>query len=260
MTVPSLRIVADPADLADAVAIALIDVLIDIQSQGRVPSVVLTGGGVGVAALAAVRDHVDSAAIDWSRVDIWWGDERYLPAGDPERNETQARAALLDHVSVDPTRVHAMPAAPVAASDVAASDVAASDVAADDAAEDYAQVMASHAVDAEGVPRFDLLMLGMGPEGHIASLFPQSPGVQASSTVVAVRDCPKPPPTRISLTLGAIQSARQVWLIAAGEAKAAAIAQSMNPTTNPCDVPAAGARGTESTCYWVDRAAAALID
>ena len=95
---------ADAELLAQAVA----DRLTAAVAASGSASVVLTGGGIGTRVLAELARGPARNAIDWSRCDIWWGDERFLPAGDPERNETGARAALLDHVGVDPDRVHPM--------------------------------------------------------------------------------------------------------------------------------------------------------
>lgn len=106
------------------------------------------------------------------------------------------------------------------------------------------------------VPDFDVVLLGMGPEGHVASLFPGMPALHASGSTTAVWDSPKPPPTRLTLTLNAIRSAREVWVVAAGEAKAEAVAMALAEGTTAQECPAAGARGREGTIFWLDRAAA----
>ena len=137
-------------------------------------------------------------AVDWHRLDVWWGDERFLPTGDPERNETCARAALLDHVDVDPARVHPMPGpdGPDGHDPEAA-------------ARRYAALLAAAArpEDHGPVPTFDVLLLGVGPDGHVASLFPDHPALHDERPVVAVRGSPKPPPIRLTLTLPAINAA-----------------------------------------------------
>ncbi|WP_460369566.1 6-phosphogluconolactonase, partial [Actinocorallia lasiicapitis] len=202
----------DAGLLAKAVAARLITRLVDVQAARGTASVVLTGGTIGIGTLAEVAASPARDAVDWSNVDFWWGDERYLPTGDPERNETGAREALLDLIPADPARIHVMhgPDGPDG------DDVEAS-------ADRYATELADAAGDG-GVPAFDVLMLGMGPDAHVASLFPGLPGVLAEKdTVIAVRDSPKPPPTRISLTVPAIRAAREVWVVAAGEGKAEAV-------------------------------------
>ncbi|WP_019810587.1 6-phosphogluconolactonase, partial [Saccharomonospora halophila] len=99
----------DPDVLAAACAARLVTALADAQSRRGRASLVLTGGGTGIAVLEQVRDSPAREAVDWSRVEFFWGDERFVPADDPERNEKQAREALLDHVPVDESRVHPMP-------------------------------------------------------------------------------------------------------------------------------------------------------
>jgi 6-phosphogluconolactonase len=186
-------------------------------------------------------------------VDFWWGDERYAPEGDPDRNETGAREALLDHIPVDPTLVHAIEGPDGRDGD----DVDAS-------AARYATELAisasssPNAPSGVAVPPFDVLMLGIGPEGHVASIFPESPAAYAQGTVVAVRNSPKPPPTRISLTFPAIRAAREVWILASGAEKAEAIERALaGDDDDKC--PAAGAQGTQRTLFLIDEAAASKI-
>lgn len=250
MSVPEVVVHRDAAALAAAIAARLVTRLVDVQSARGTASVVLTGGGVGTASLAAVRDCAARDAVDWGRVDVWWGDERFLPAGHPDRNETQARAALLDHLPLDPTRVHPMPA-----SDGAYGDDP------EEAAAGYADALAVAAApeDRGGVPRFDVLLLGVGPDAHVASLFPELPALHETRPTAAVRGAPKPPPTRITLTLPAIRSAREVWLLAAGEEKAQALRLALSSDAGPVQVPAAGARGTRRTLALLDAAAAAKL-
>ncbi|MHB1740669.1 MAG: 6-phosphogluconolactonase [Actinomycetes bacterium] len=251
---PQVVVHRDEALLAAAVAARLVTCLVDAQAARGTASVVLTGGGVGIASLASLAACPARDAIDWSRLDVWWGDERFLPGGHPDRNETQARAALLDAVDVDPARVH-----PMGATDSPDGPDP------EGAASRYADELAAAAGSERGgttggegssaVPAFDVLLLGMGPEGHVASLFPESPALHDTRTVVAVHGNPKPPPTRLSLTLPAICSARQVWLIVSGDDKAHAVRLAMGEA-GPLQVPAAGARGTVRTLALLDRAAA----
>ena len=172
----------------------------------------------------------------------------FTEAGDPERNETGARAALLDALRVDPARVHAVPGPDGPDGDDP-----------DAAAARYAAELAAAAGGETGaVPVFDVLMLGIGPEGHVASIFPDSPAAQASGSVVAVRNSPKPPPTRISLTFGAIQAAREVWVLASGAEKADAVAEALSGVSQ-AKLPAAGARGRDRTLFLLDEAAASKL-
>ncbi|CAM3479338.1 6-phosphogluconolactonase [Kibdelosporangium persicum] len=247
---PQVVVLANSDLLAAATAARLVTKLVDAQASKGTASVVLTGGRTGTAVLAQLLASPAKDAVDWSNVDFYWGDERFLPSGHPERNETQARDALLDHVPVDPSRVHAMEP-----SDGKFGDDP------DAAAEAYAGLLASKAQpDDQGlVPTFDVCLLGVGEEGHTASIFPGSPAVhETERTVVAVRDCPKPPPTRVSLTLPAIRRSGEVWLLTGGEAKAAAIAMALGGA-GEVEIPAAGARGRQHTLWLLDKAAAGKL-
>ncbi|MCQ0022261.1 6-phosphogluconolactonase [Streptomyces somaliensis DSM 40738] len=250
MSEPLLVVHRDKELMARAAAARLITRIADAQAARGSASVVLTGGRNGNGLLSALRSAPARDAVDWSRLDLWWGDERFLPEGDPDRNVTQARAALLDAVPLDPARVHPMPAADGAyGADVSAAAAA------------YAEELAAATgpEDEGPVPRFDVLLLGVGPDTHVASLFPEHPSVrEAERTVVEVRDAPKPPPVRISLTLPAIRSAREVWLLAAGEDKAQAAAVALSGA-GEVQAPAAGARGRERTLWLLDAAAAARL-
>ncbi|WP_219414482.1 6-phosphogluconolactonase [Pseudonocardia nigra] len=250
MAAPDIAVHSRPDVLAAAAAARLLTRLVDLQAAGTVPKIVLTGGGVGIALLEQIRETVARDAVDWGEVEFYWGDERFLPPGDPERNETQARAALLDHVRIDPAKVFPMGA-----------DTGTGPAGAEAAAEAYAELLASKArpEDHGPVPAFDVLMLGMGGEGHTASVFPHSPAVyETERSVVAVHGCPKPPPTRVSLTLPAIRRAAEVWIVTTGEAKAAAVAMALSGAGEVA-VPVAGAQGRRRTRWLLDRAAAAKL-
>ena len=245
---PSVLVHRDAGLLSKAVAARLVTRLVDVQAARGSASVVLTGGGIGTATLRELCAAPARDAIDWRRLDVWWGDERFLPAGDPERNETAAREALLDAVPVDPARVHAMPP-----SDGPDADP-------ETAAERYAAELAAAArhEDHGPVPQFDVLLLGIGPDGHTASLFPEHPGVHDDRTVVAVRGAPKPPPVRLSLTFRALNSAREIWMIAAGEDKARPVHLALSGA-GPTQVPAAGVAGRSRTLWLLDRGAASAL-
>jgi 6-phosphogluconolactonase len=235
----------DPDVLAAAVAARLLTRLVDVQAEGRVPSVVLTGGTVARIVHRAVRDSGAREAVDWSRVDLWWGDERFVAADDPERNEAQARADLLDAVPLDPARVHPMAALGGPFGD----DV-------DAAAAAYADELDAAAAARSDGTAFDVLMLGMGPDGHVASLFPGHPGLDDERTALAVRSSPKPPPVRISMSFATLARASQAWFLVTGEGKAAAARQALDGAAR-IHVPAAGVRGRDRSVWFLDEAAAA---
>jgi 6-phosphogluconolactonase len=237
---PDVEVRTDAADLAAFVARLLLKRLARVQAHGEVPSIALTGGTIADQVHREVaRLQAESGSVDWSRVDVWWGDERYVAAGDPERNAGQARAAFLDQVGVDPARVHAMPAADDGHPDVEAAAAAYGDE-----------------VRAHGTGRFDVVMLGIGPDGHVASLFPGYPQLDVDDRIaVAVTDSPKPPPERVSLTYGALNRAREVWFLVSGEAKAEAVARALAGADRH-DVPATGVHGEERTRWLLDQDAA----
>ena len=236
----------DSAALVAAAGDRLAEAIVSaIETRGRA-DIVLTGGGTGTGLLTHVGEHEEH--IDWSKVHLYWGDDRFVPADDDERNEGQARKALLDRIDIPAANVHV-----IAASDGEfGGDIAA-------AAAGYERELAAVAEPGEPAPLFDVHLLGMGPEGHINSLFPHTDAVrERDRLVLAVEDSPKPPPRRITLTLPAIQRSREVWLIVSGEGKADAVAAAVNGA-DPDDVPAAGAVGTEATVWLLDEGAAAKL-
>jgi 6-phosphogluconolactonase len=239
---PGVLVEPDPDRLARAVAEELVARLAAAQAAYGTASVVLTGGGVGIAVLEQVA-AVTGGRVDWTAVDVWWGDERFVPADDDQRNEKAARRALLDVMRVPAERVH-----PIPPSDGEFAGP-------EDAAAWYAGELAAAAPPGRDLARFDVLLLGIGPEGHTASIFPESPAVHDQRPVFAVRDCPKPPPTRVSLGFSAINSADEVWLVVAGQDKAPAVARALTGA-DPVELPAAGVRGARATRWWLDRAAA----
>jgi 6-phosphogluconolactonase len=236
----------DKESLAGSVAARFITKMIDILDEFEEANVVLTGGTMGEKVLEAIRTSPASHTIDWSRITFWWGDERFVARDDADRNELQARRALLDHVPVDESKVHAYPAA-------------GEGVDLDEAARVYARELAEAAPEGKEYPRFDIMFLGVGPDGHIASLFPGHDEIRITDTsVVPVRNSPKPPPERLSLTLPVIQSADRIWMVLAGGDKASAIGLALAGASVD-EVPVAGAQGRKRTVFFVDQEAAAEV-
>jgi len=237
---------ADTDALVTAAGDRLVLAIVAAIAERDAAYVALTGGGTGIKLLKHLG--ANDEAVDWSKVHLFWGDERYVPADDDERNDKQAREALLDHVSIPAANVHAMPA-----SDGEFGD----DV--DAAALAYEQVLAANAPAGSPTPAFDVHLLGMGGEGHVNSLFPHSEATgETERMVVGVTDSPKPPPVRITLTLPAVTRSREVWLVVSGAEKAEAVAAAIGGAA-PDDVPAAGAVGNEATVWLLDEAAAANL-
>lgn len=236
-----VRVLPTADELATAVAEALIARLAEVQAEGRVPAVALTGGTIARQVHRAVASSVSGLDVDWSEVDFWFGDERYVDSWSEERNARQARADLLDHVEVDPARIHEAPAAD-------------SGLSLDEAAESYGEAVRA------GVPDgFDLVMLGMGPDGHVASLFPGFTQLdEAGAAAVPVTGSPKPPPERISLTYPALNDTRAAWFLVTTGDKREPARRAREEGTDLHDVPAAGiapTRGTRELVWWLDEAA-----
>ena len=237
-TAPLIEVHDDAAALATAVAGELLNRLADAQAAGGVPQIVLTGGTIAEAIHRELARLSHDAGVDWSRVVVWFGDERFVAPDSPDRNSGQARAAFLDAVGA--TQVHEMPST---------ADV--TDVESGAAA--YAATLRQH-----GAGEFDIVMLGLGPDGHIASLFPGFPQLDAEDIAVGVTGSPKPPPERISLTLPALNRSRAVWFLVSGSGKAAAVAAALGGA-DVHDIPAAGVAGREETTWFLDREAAAQL-
>lgn len=256
---PRVSIHPDSSVLMAAIAARLITKLVDVQDKHGEATVVLTGGTVGIGTLKAVADSPAAPAVDWSRVNFWWGDERFVAADHPDRNTRQAFAALLSSIPVDPARINQ----PASSDDFDTPEEAAEDYARrlrEAAQAEHAADMSDNRPDEPGVlPRLDVVLLGVGPDAHIASLFPEQGGIREKErTVVGVRNSPKPPPQRISLTLPAINTAAEVWMVVAGEDKAGAVGLAL-AGANPVQVPAAGPRGTSRTLWLIDENAASRV-
>jgi 6-phosphogluconolactonase len=236
----------DTQSLVGSVAARFITKVVDLLSENEEVHVVLTGGGMGGETQRAIRDSSARDTVDWTRVHFWWGDERFLPAGDPERNDVQAHEALLDALDIPAGNIHPFPASDEI------PDI-------DDAAAAFADQLVLAAPEGKQLPRFDITFLGVGPDGHIASLFPDRDGYRrGEKTVIAVREAPKPPPNRLSLTLPAINSSDRIWMVLAGPDKAPVLGLALAGATAN-EVPAAGVMGRKRTVFFVDKKAAADV-
>lgn len=237
----------DRATLVAACGTRLVLALHEAQADdGRGPRqahLVLTGGSMGSAILAAAGQSPLLHLVDWTRVHFWWGDERYLPDGHPDRNETQNRDALLDRLDLDPATVHPIPG-PDRSPSLA------------EAARWYAAELAAHAPRPEQTPAFDVVLLGMGPDGHICSLFPGRPELTVTdATTAPVEGSPKPPPQRVTMTFPALARARHTWLLVSGADKATAVAAALGGASGQ-QLPARRAAGRVSTWWLLDAEAA----
>ena len=245
---PTVVVHHDKQLLADDVADRLVMAIIEAQSSRGQADIVLTGGSMGLAVLVSLGQSPAKDTIDWRHLNLWWSDERFLPSGDPERNVTQARQALLDSVPLDPSRVHPMPSS----DGPDGSDV-------DAAAARYGAELAAAAPRGLDVPEFDVLMLGVGPDAHVASLFPEHPALhERDASTIGVRGAPKPPPVRVSMTFPSLCSARDVWFLVSGPEKAGAVGLALSGA-GQLQAPAAGVVGLRSTTWFLDRDAATHV-
>lgn len=241
-----VRVYDDKPTLAAAVAARFIKRMRETLAKKGEAHVVLTGGTMGEAVLAAVAESPHRDTVDWNRITFWWGDERYLDTGHADRNETQSRRALLDGLNLPESRIKAFPARGEHAT-------------IDEAAAAYARELAEAASEGEAYPHFDLTFLGVGPDGHVASLFPEHAAVRdRTSVVLSETNSPKPPPERLTLTMPVINSSKRVWLVMAGSDKAGALGLAL-ADADPAAVPAAGVRGRSRTVFFVDKDAAAEV-
>lgn len=229
---------ADRAHVATTVAVQLRAAISDLQGDpDRVVQLCLTGGRIAneVYRQLAGDQEGQSSVVDWRRVEFWWGDERYVPTESPDRNAGQSLALLAASIPLDPARVHPMPSRGMGYADL--------------------QQAALHYASDLGDTVFDICLLGMGEDGHVASLFPDHPSFdpQAATHVIGVTDSPKPPPDRLSLTLPVLNASSQTWLIVAGDDKAASAARAIGGDST---LPAGAVQGRDRTVWFIDSDAA----
>jgi len=242
---PEINVVADSIALAEQAAKRFVELAnAAIAARGRF-SVALSGGTTPRRMFELLAQPAFRDAIDWANVYVFWGDERFVAHDDPEYNAWVARTALLNHVALPPAQVYAVPTEGLTPESAAAA---------------YAATLTDFF---GGLPRFDLNLLGMGPDGHTASLFPGHPALAAAgdALVVAVYDSPKPPPTRITLTWRALNAARATLFLVGGADKAATVRAVLRGPFEPTRLPAQGIQPTDGTLTWLlDQAAAQQLD
>jgi len=186
------------------------------------------------------------SSIEWSKVEFFWGDERAVPADHPDSNYRMARVVLLDPLRVDPRRVHRIPAE--------RGDLAA-------VALEYERELARIAGGAPGgpAPRLDLALLGMGADGHTASLFPHTKALAESRRWFAANEVPALATSRITATFPLLERARAVFFVVTGEAKADALAAALEGDWNPELVPSQRLRSRAGVDWFVDAPAASRL-
>lgn len=235
-----IRSINDETDYIASVGTSLSAMLAKAIAQRDSAHLVLTGGTIGIAVLRGIPLE----RVDWKRVHIWWGDERFVAHDSSERNSVQAESPFVSAIAELGATIHRMPA----------SDEVNS---LDEAVAQYAQELAQFGADPQMSPAFDVTLLGMGPDAHVASLFPNHPDAQVQGVTCAVRNSPKPPPERISLTYNAINASREVWLLVKDTAKRDALAMVLS-AHDDMGLPASAVHGTARTVIWTDDATLGL--
>jgi 6-phosphogluconolactonase len=237
---PDLRVFQDVNELSLRVAEAVTRTITDaVHSTGRC-SLVLSGGNTPRTLYRLMASRFRER-IPWAHVHVFWGDERYVPPSDAQSNYRMAKETLLDHVPCPAANVHPMP--------THFSDP-------DAAARDYEATLRSYFSGAP--PAFDVVLLGLGPEGHTASLFPRSPALAEPTRWVLAVTAPAEPPLRLTLTFPLLNRAANAYFLVTGSNKAAALHQILRGPADPSTCPAAGVRlASGHSIWWVDRDAAA---
>lgn len=225
-------------DVANQAATEILATLEKVLSVKTNAHLALTGGTVGILTLEVLSRQLSGANLDISRVHFWWGDERFVSSDSPDRNANQAKSALLDSLEISTNNIHELPSTDGGLDLASARDQ-----------------FDRHLLQVFGTeqPRMDLTLLGMGPDGHVASLFPGKS--YDEDRIVAVADSPKPPAQRLSFSMSLINSSEQIIFSVAGIDKAEAIdSVHKNPD---CDLPAAKVSARGQTLWIIDEAAGA---
>ena len=243
VAVHTLEVYPTVEELNEAVGrafLARLSTLIDEAGAGSRVNLAISGGAITTSLLPSLLPSVDQ--VDWSRVRVWLVDERYVPAGDEDRNDDQAWEGFL-HAATGVEFIH-MPSSDASAAGGGSLDEATAAFAAT-----WRELMGEHS--------FDIALIGMGPDGHICSLFPGRVDMDEASPILPIRNSPKPPPERITVSMPVMRSCGEVWLTTAGSAKADALGRAF-AGTSPLDLPVAGILSPTTRVY-LDEAAAAKI-
>jgi 6-phosphogluconolactonase len=207
---------ASADELARAVAGAWLDEIEAANRAGKSHCVALSGGRIARKFFSAVAEQARVRAVSFGRVHFFWADERCVPPDDPESNFYPAKELLFGPLKIGGTQIHRIhgEASPEAAARAAATEI--SKIA---------------PLNETGQPVLDIIFLGMGEDGHVASLFPGEPDVLISDRAIyrAVNNSPKPPPNRVTLGYSAIAAAKHVWVLVSGPGKEAALRESLIP-------------------------------
>ena len=229
MAAPRLQVINDSSTLQSTVCDLIVAKAKQAAADHSHFSIGLSGGSVAKIVSQGLRGRKD---VDWSTWHVFYCDERLVPFSDGDSTHALFKRELFDHVSI-PNIYPIDPSLSV-----------------EKAAEDYtAKIRKLYPGDA--LPTFDLLLLGMGPDGHTCSLFPGHPGLdEKEKVVIPISDSPKPPPCRITLTFPVLNNARCVAVISTGASKADAVKACLEPAAGVDPLPAGRARPTAGELYW----------
>jgi 6-phosphogluconolactonase len=242
-----VEVLASPDDVAAAATELFIrSAKQAIATQGRF-DVALSGGSTPKAMFALLASPPYDRQVDWASVHLFWGDERCVPPDHPESNYGVARAILLDKVGVPAANVHRFITERGEAQQIAAA---------------YAADIAQHfGLSGGQLPRFDLIYLGMGPDGHTASLFPHTAALHITDRLTAANYVEKLNAERLTLTAPVLNNAALVAFLVAGADKASALYEVLEGALNPDTYPAQLIQPAQGRLYWlVDKAAAAKLN
>lgn len=254
---------ADENGVLHMAATRLLTRLIELEAEGRKRiDIAVTGGSDGIEMLRLVGLDPLVDSVDWSRVHMWWGDERFVPANDPDRNALQARHALLDMLvakkGLPESNIHEIPADPRSATERNQASAEDDARAVNEGAVKFQQMLLQELGNMNGEPRMDIAWWGVGPDAHFASLMPGLPQINIadpSQLTCGVTNSPNMPPLRISMTVPMIQRSLETWVIASGEKKRDALAKALGNFDDPA-APITFAAGRKQTLWMVDEASA----
>jgi len=237
---PTVRVCRDAAALVEAAASLLAESCAEaVRARGRF-HLALSGGSTPRALYARLASGSVRPPVPWSQIEWWWGDERHVPPDDSQSNYRMAAEALLNHVPIDPRRVHRMKG---------------EDPDAAHAARAYERDLVTVFGLAAGErPRIDVVLLGLGPDGHTASLFPGTAAVAERDRLVVANDVPAMRTTRLTMTLLVLNAARLVVFLVSGAEKAPILGRVL---AGRDDLPARRVQPSDGELIWlVDDAAA----
>lgn len=223
----------DADALVRRVAQRLVDAIMARQAGGHVVQLCLTGGSIAMRLYEQLATILSPEKVDPELLELWWGDERFVPTAHPDRLAGPTLALLARHYPINPAHTHPMPAS--------------------DGSFDASSAALNYTKELDDT-RFDICLLGIGPDGHVASIFPHHPSSEPTNQrVIAMQDSPKPPPERISLTIPTLNESAEVWFLASGTPKAAAVKAAIGGDTS---IPAGNVHGQEATIWLIDQDAA----